>query len=138
MSALSQPEFKNTAVNTLLGKGTEFEGKLTFEGTVQIDGKFSGEIFSEGTLILGEGSKVKAEISVDTLIHRGEIVGNVKSKNAIELHSTSRFKGNIMTPSLQVERGAVFDGNCSMEGSKASQAQMQNAIKNTNPAFPLK
>ena len=53
-------------INALLGKGSEFEGKLLFEGTVRIDGKFKGEIKSSDTLIVGEGAKVEAEISVGT------------------------------------------------------------------------
>ena len=49
-------------VHTLLGKGSEFEGKLTFEGQVRIDGKFSGQIFTKDTLVIGEGARVNAEI----------------------------------------------------------------------------
>ena len=70
-------------VNALLGRGSEFEGKLTFEGIVRIDGKFTGEIFSDGTLIVGEGARVKAEIAVDTVIVQGEVVGNIRAKTGV-------------------------------------------------------
>lgn len=102
-------------LNALLGKGSEFEGKLTFEGTVRIDGKFKGEIHTTDTLVIGEGARVDAEISCGTLIVHGEVNGNSKAKAAVELHSPARVKGNIMTPSLVIDRGVVFEGNCKME-----------------------
>ena len=63
--------------NALLGRGAEFEGKLTFEGTVHIEGRFKGEIFSEGTLVVGEGAEVHAEIRVGSVVIQGNVVGNV-------------------------------------------------------------
>ena len=105
-------------VNALLGRGSEFEGKLTFEGTVRIDGKFSGEVFSEDTLIIGEGARVKAEIAVATVIIYGDVVGNIRAKTSVELHAPARLKGNIQAPSLVVDQGVVFDGNCQMTVSE--------------------
>ena len=104
----------NAEVNALLGKGSEFEGKLTFEGTVRIDGKFEGEVFSDDTLIIGEGARVKAEINVSTVLIYGDVIGNVSARTAVELHAPARLKGNISAPSLVVEQGVVFDGNCKM------------------------
>lgn len=107
-------------INALLGRGCEFDGKLTFEGKVQIDGKFTGEIISEGTLIIGEGARVKAEITVDTVIVYGDVAGNIRATGSVELMSTARLRGSIQTAGLVVERGAVFDGNCVMEGREAA------------------
>lgn len=111
-------------VNALLGRGSEFEGKLTFEGIVRIDGKFTGEIFSDGTLIVGEGAKVKAEITVDTVIVQGEVVGNIRAKTGVELHAPGRLRGNMQAGSLVVQKGAIFDGNCVMEGREGSTRQV--------------
>src|SRR5690349_15213854 len=102
-------------INTLLGRGSEFEGKLTFEGTVRIDGKLSGEIFSDDVLVIGEGAHVSAEIDVGVLIVEGNVTGNIKAKRAVELHAPARVKGNIETPSLYVDKGVMFEGNCKME-----------------------
>jgi cytoskeletal protein CcmA (bactofilin family) len=109
-----KPVARPSDANAILGKGSEFEGKLTFEGTVRIEGKFTGEIISEGSLIIGEGARVKAEISVDTVIIEGDVLGNVKVGSLVDLRSTARLKGNIQAPGLSVHQGAVFDGNCSM------------------------
>ena len=58
-------------IHALLGRGTAYAGKLTFEGRVRIDGTFDGEIFSSGTLIVGDSAQVKGEIDVGTLIVLG-------------------------------------------------------------------
>lgn len=102
-------------INALLGKGTDFQGKLTFEGKVRIDGKFSGEIFTDDILIIGEGAEVKAEVDVNTLIIKGgTVTGNVKARQLVEIHSPGRLIGNITTPSLFIDKGVVFEGSCKM------------------------
>src|ERR1041385_5536338 len=85
-------------VTTLLGRGSEFEGKLTFEGTVRIDGKLQGEIFSDDVLVVGEGAEVNAEISVGVIVVEGNITGNIRAKRSVELHAPARVHGNIATP----------------------------------------
>jgi len=104
--------------NALLGKGSEFEGKLSFEGTVKIDGVMKGEIRSKDNLIIGEGAKVEAEIEVGSAIISGQVNGNVTAKNRVELKNPARITGNITTPVLIVEEGVTLDGNCSMSGAK--------------------
>src|SRR5436190_23267185 len=104
-------------VTTLLGRGSEFEGKLSFEGTVRIDGKLTGEIFTDDVLIIGEGADVKAEINVGSIIIEGSVQGNITAKRSVEIHTPGRVRGNITTPSLQIEKGVLFDGNCQMESS---------------------
>jgi cytoskeletal protein CcmA (bactofilin family) len=102
-------------LNALLGRGSEFEGKLTFEGTVRIDGKFTGTILTDDTLVVGEGAKVSAEVTCGTVIVHGEVVGNIRARSAVELHQPARVRGNIETPSLMVDRGVMFEGQAKME-----------------------
>lgn len=102
-------------LNALLGRGSEFEGKLTFEGTVRIDGKFTGTIVTNDVLVVGEGAKVSAEITCGTVIVHGEINGNVRAKNAVELHHPAKMRGNIEAPSLMIEKGVIFEGQSKME-----------------------
>ncbi|MCG8419705.1 MAG: polymer-forming cytoskeletal protein [Proteobacteria bacterium] len=102
-------------ITTLLGKGSDFEGKLTFEGAVRIEGKFKGEVFSDDVLVVGEEAYVEAEINIGEIIIQGTIVGNIRAKRAIEIRQPGRVKGDITTPSLQIERGVVFEGRSFME-----------------------
>jgi cytoskeletal protein CcmA (bactofilin family) len=104
-------------VHTLLGKGSEFDGKLTFEGQVRIDGKFSGQIFTKDTLVIGEGARVNAEINAGTVIVNGLVEGNIRATQLIELHTPGRVKGNLETPSLAIDKGVMFEGSCKMEST---------------------
>jgi cytoskeletal protein CcmA (bactofilin family) len=106
-------------VHTLLGKGSEFEGKLTFEGQVRIDGKFTGQIITKDTLVIGDGAKVSAEISAGIVIVNGAVEGNIRAAQMIELHQPGRIKGNLETPALSMDKGVLFDGSCKMEPGKA-------------------
>jgi cytoskeletal protein CcmA (bactofilin family) len=104
-------------VTTLLGKGSEFEGKLSFEGTVRVDGKLTGEIFTDDVLIVGEGAEVNAEVTVGAIVIQGVVRGNITAKRSVEIHSPGKVKGNINTPSLFIEKGVFFDGHCQMDSS---------------------
>ena len=99
---------------TLLDKDAQFEGKLTFEGKVQINGKFRGEIFSAGTLVIGEGAQVDAQIDIDTVIIQGTVSGTIRAKTLIEMHPPAVVKGDIASPGLVISEGAIFEGSCSM------------------------
>lgn len=103
-------------VHTLLGKGSEFEGKLTFEGQVRIDGKFNGQIVTKDVLIIGDGARVQAEIEAGHVIINGTVEGNVKATQLIELKQPGgRVRGNLETPALSMDRGVIFEGTCKME-----------------------
>ena len=118
-------------VTTLLGRGSEFEGKLSFEGTVRVDGKLSGEIFTDDVLIIGEGAEVNAEISVGAIIIEGTVHGNIHAKRSVEIHTPGRVRGNISTPSLSIDKGVIFDGNCQMEqnGASAGKARASASVE---------
>ena len=104
-------------LNALLGRGSEFDGKLSFEGTVRIDGTFTGEISTSDTLIIGEGAKVAADISCGSIVVHGEVTGNIKAAESVELHRPAKVKGDVTTPSLMIEKGVSFDGSSKMESS---------------------
>lgn len=101
-------------IKAFLGKGSEFEGKLTFHETVRIDGNFTGQIISGDTLIIGDAAVVKAEISVGKAIISGTVEGNIKVRERLELHSSARVTGNISAPKLVVMDGAIFEGSSQM------------------------
>lgn len=105
-----------TEITALLGRGTEFEGKLHFEGRVRIDGTFKGEVHSDDTLIIGDGAEVHAEIDVATVIVRGGAVhGNIRARTAIEIHAPGKVVGNLHSPSVFIDRGVEFQGSCRMD-----------------------
>lgn len=123
-------------VNALLGKGSEFEGKLTFDGTVRIDGRFRGEIYSEETLIVGESARVEASIDVDTIVIYGEVIGNIRAKTCVELHAPARLAGNIVTANLQVDKGVVWNGQCQMAEAKGAPSLKSDVVPVAHPVHP--
>jgi len=105
-------------INAFLGKDTEFEGKFSFTGAVRVDGKISGEIFSNGTLIVGESAVIKAQIHVADIIISGEVHGDILAEKKIEITVPGKLFGNIKTPKLVLEEGVIFEGNCKMKDLK--------------------
>jgi cytoskeletal protein CcmA (bactofilin family) len=116
----------NPEITTILGKGSAFDGKLTFEGAVRIDGEFSGEITTTGTLIVGESAEVKAEISASTIIIEGVVRGDIHASNLIEIHAPARVYGNLASPSLEIQKGSLFQGNCRMDDAAEHSAPLRN------------
>jgi cytoskeletal protein CcmA (bactofilin family) len=98
----------------LLGAGAEFEGKLTFRGTVRIDALFKGSIFTNDVLVVGEHARIDAEINCGTVIVHGEVNGNIKAKSSVELLGTARVKGDVETPSVRLDKGATLNGAVKM------------------------
>lgn len=117
-----------TDMKAVLGKGSEFEGTLKFEGTVRIDGKFQGEVHSEGTLIVGENAVINGNVYVDSAVVSGEIRGNIKAKNRVELRAPGKVFGDVESPALIIEEGVIFDGNCQM-----SKAGKKSGADNAKP-----
>src|ERR1700691_4970750 len=113
-----------TEITALLGRGTQCEGKLHFEGRVRIDGVFKGQIQTDDTLVIGEGAEVQAEIDVATVIVRGGVVhGNVRAKTSIEVHAPGKIVGNLHSPSLFIDRGVEFHGTCRMDAVEEPDAK---------------
>jgi len=128
-------------ITTLLGRGATFEGKLTFEGTVRIDGRFKGEVFTDDTLVIGEGAHVEATIDVGEVIIQGTVVGNVSAKRSIEIHAPGRVKGDLHTPTLQVDKGVIFEGRSFMEAATSNRpaaAPAPAAVPQQPKPTPLK
>ena len=103
-------------LDTILGPGAVFDGKLTFKGEVRIDGTFKGEIESDDVVVISKDAHVEAEVKVGSLRLHGTLRGNVYAKNSVELHPPARIYGDIQTPSLVIPKpGVVFEGTCKME-----------------------
>ena len=103
-------------IKAFLGQGAEFIGKLIFNGSVRIDGNFQGEIFGQGSLVVGQCALVKADIAVKSIYISGDVQGNIDVKEKINIHSTGKFSGDVQTPVFIMEEGALFDGTSHMAG----------------------
>lgn len=103
-------------IQTYLGAESTLEGKLRFEGTIRLDGHFTGSIESEGgTVIVGEKAVIDADISVHTATVSGEVRGNIRAADRIQLCPTARVFGDLSASVILMDAGVVFRGNCSMK-----------------------
>lgn len=101
-------------LNALLGRGTEYAGKLSFEGRVRIEGRFSGEIRGE-VLVIGEGAEVDGDIEVEMcVVTGGRVRAGIRARNAIELHAPAVVHGDLHAPNVFIDRGVQFEGACKM------------------------
>lgn len=106
---------KDGTMSGYVGSGTSLNGEVTFKAMWRIDGQFSGRIASEnGTIIVGNSGQVDANVEVAIATIHGSVNGDVIASQRIELGRTARVNGNIQTPSLTIEQGAVFEGSCRM------------------------
>lgn len=121
-----EPTVARGEIKAFLGEGTDFKGILTFEGTVRVDGKLEGEIYTKDTLIVGESAVVAAEINVHTIVISGIVRGNVNATGKIEVHRPGKLFGNVKTPSLYIEEGVIFEGNCSMAYDAAEEKKVSS------------
>ncbi len=111
-------------LSVLFGPESKANGKLAFDGAVRIDGTFSGSI-KTGALVTGERANIAADIACTTAIVRGAVVGNITAAESVALEGGARVKGDISSPALSVEKGAMFDG-MSRVGTLPSRAKRPN------------
>ena len=108
-------DIKEGTLSGFVGGGTVVTGEANFKAMMRIDGHMSGRVnSSSGTLIVGANGKVDANIEVAVAIIHGTINGDIIATQRLELGRAAKVNGNIQTPSLVIEQGAVFEGSCKM------------------------
>jgi len=105
-------------ITTIIAEDLEIKGTVKFKGSLMIKGILEGEIISEGLLVVGPTAKVTATITTKDFISHGEVTGNVTATEMVILKNTSVHKGDITTPRITIENGALFNGSCIMERSR--------------------
>ena len=116
-------------IKAFLGAGSKFEGKLSFDEMVRLDGLFAGEINSSDTLVVGETAEIEGSINVGTLILSGSFSGDIKASIMVELKAPAQVTGSIETPSLKIDEKVIFNGEIKMSSGK-SPSQVNKNNKN--------
>jgi cytoskeletal protein CcmA (bactofilin family) len=108
-------DIKEGTLSGFVGGGTVVTGEANFKAMMRVDGHLSGRVSSSsGTLIVGANGKVDANIEVAVAVIHGTINGDIIATQRLELGRAAKVNGNIQTPSLIIEQGAVFEGTCKM------------------------
>lgn len=108
---------KSMAEEQVINIEAGMEGNLKFNNPInlKISGKFDGELETKGLLMIGEKADVKAKtIKGDTITIAGKVKSNIISSKRLELIATARVIGNVETPLLIIQEGAMLKGDCQM------------------------
>ena len=108
-------------LNGFLDAGSHIKGTLHFEDTFRIDGKVTGNVESDGHLIVGEKGEVDGEVDVRRVSVSGTVRGQLKARERLEITSLGRVYADLTTPVLTVEEGALLEGSIFMEKAKRNE-----------------
>jgi len=142
----NKPPYVNSAeeptdLRSFLGEGVEITGEVRFSEIMRVDSNISGTIVSDsGSLLIMEKGCIKATVQVGTVEVSGIVEGTITARNSVKIHSTGRVYGDIYTPALIIEHGAVFDGKCHMLETKNNVTKdfTENARKSSEDISSLK
>ena len=126
-------DIKEGTLSGFVGGGTVVTGEANFKAMMRVDGHLSGRVSSSsGTLIVGANGKVDANIEVAVAVIHGTINGDIIATQRLELGRAAKVNGNIQTPSLIIEQGAVFEGSCKMLQMSAAAEKNKNVKKSVD------
>ena len=123
-------DIKEGTLSGFVGGGTVVTGEANFKAMMRVDGHLSGRVSSSsGTLIVGANGKVDANIEVAVAVIHGTINGDIIATQRLELGRAAKVNGNIQTPSLIIEQGAVFEGSCKMVQMASDRAKKESKVE---------
>lgn len=128
-------DIKEGTLSGFVGNGTMLTGEASFKGMLRVDGHLSGRISSQdGTLIVSTNGQVDANIEVSVAQIFGTVNGDIIATKRIEMGRVARITGNIQTPALVIENGAMFEGSCRMVHLKDVPAKLPSKSENATAA----
>ncbi len=130
--SLSGESLDGGDVIAFVGKGVEFKGIISYNGTVRIDGHLDGEIHTEGILLVGEDATLSAKVSAGTVVSKGKITGDIVAKEKVRLLSPAVLTGSVKAPILSMEEGVLFNGNCEMARAEVRELPRETIARAAN------
>lgn len=121
-------------LNTILGKGSVIEGKISIKNSVRVDGRIVGEISSTGTVTVGDNGEIEGDVTANRAIVGGKVKGRINASAKAVLEANSVFIGDLQTAKLTIDEGAMFEGRCLMTGDDSgdNESQAQKSLPNQN------
>ena len=110
------------ALTAFLGKGTRITGNLAFDGPCRIEGHVEGEVTAKDTLTVGETAVVNARVTGSMIVVLGTVTGDVVATTRLEIRAPGKIIGDVTTPSLVINEGAILEGRCSMRAGSPAEA----------------
>src|SRR6266566_7654341 len=110
----------NNPAKNVLSSDVELKGNLRFAGELTLEGKLEGEVSTDGVLNLGETGVINGNLTVNSVVVRGKINGNVTAKDKIEIKSKAEVFGDIRAAKLVIEEGVTFVGKTEVNPNKVA------------------
>ena len=112
-----------SSISSVISKDVNFNGKLSSESGIRIEGKFEGELDIKGLLVIGEKAVVTCkEIKALKIIISGEVHSKIIA-DKIEIRATGKVWGDIDAVSFQIEEGAFLHGQVNMKESHTAESE---------------
>lgn len=115
-------------LNTIIGKGSVINGKVSIRNSVRIEGRIIGEISSTGTVTIGSKGEVEGDIVAVNAVIGGKVKGSIKASERIILETNSILIGDLKTAKLTIDEGAMFEGKCCMTEEEEESAKKEKGV----------
>lgn len=113
-----QPDVTKT--DTLIGEGTTFEGKITSQASIRIEGRVIGDIVCQGDLTVGEGAEIQSNVQARNITIAGQINGDVTAAHKLAITASGKLFGNATSDTFTIEEGGIFTGSSMMKQSEST------------------
>ncbi|WAA09580.1 bactofilin family protein [Fervidibacillus albus] len=118
-------------IETIIGKETVIEGKITLPTSLRIDGKIIGEIESSGDVYIGKGATVEPTVRAKNVFIAGEVKGDVQATEKVRIEATGKLTGTTSARGIIIEDGGIFNGNSSIiEAEETVGLKQKNKLVN--------
>jgi cytoskeletal protein CcmA (bactofilin family) len=105
----------STKVDTIIGQQTRIEGDIHFSGGLHIDGRIKGGVIAEtgsgSVLTISEHGSIEGDVRVPTVILNGQVTGDVRSAERIELAAKAKVDGDVYYNLIEMAMGAAVNGS---------------------------
>ncbi|HBP87986.1 MAG TPA: polymer-forming cytoskeletal protein [Nitrospirales bacterium] len=132
----SQPESGD--IIAFVGEEVTFKGTIRYQGTVRVDGRLEGEIYTDGNLIIGQKAVIAAKIHAGTIMCQGQLTGDVEAKHRVKLLAPAVFVGKITAPLLSMDEGVLFNGTCNMPQKNERKGKETKLVISVEEAVKVK
>lgn len=125
--AKKETKSMSSTSGAVLSEDVEFKGTIVFNSSMELNGKFQGEIIADGPLTVGEAAIVVGDIKAkSTVLLKGKMRGNIEAADRVELTSTAQLFGDVKAPKFSIKEGSLFVGTSDTSGGKKSPDNFQN------------
>jgi cytoskeletal protein CcmA (bactofilin family) len=124
-------------VDTVVGPSVNVEGDFASEGNIVVKGSVTGSVHTSKNLLVEQGAKIVANVRAGSATIAGDVRGNMKIKDYLELTATARVVGDIEVKTIVMEAGALIFGKVAMPGLEATETRSRGRSRKNEEAMDI-